>query len=157
LIFNHQIHPYSEVGVEDDIFEMISKDLTSQLDRAGVSMNVRKRASRNLPNKTARINSMEGRVTAGVIKFRKDWKTAPNNYHLLIEQLQSFGMKNEHDDAPDALEGAVWLALGGNDPKFWFPGERKLSQEEALAEVEKKKTDWEKRNAAIVSGADERD
>jgi len=43
----------------------------------------------------------------GVIRFRNDWETA---YSRLINQLLRFPLTSEHNDAPDALEGAVQLA-----------------------------------------------
>lgn len=109
LIFKHQVQPYASVGVEDDIFELISEDLQRQILKAGIYIPFKKRATAGLPNKTARINAIEGLITAGIVLFRADWKTAPHNYHLLIEQLEAFGDKKAHDDGPDALEGAIWM------------------------------------------------
>ena len=104
--------PYYSFGVEDDIYKLIGDDLVKQSKENSAYVNVRRRPVSGLPNKTARINSIEGLVSSGQIKFRKDWKTAPNNYYLLIEQLQEFGNKRSHDDGPDALEGVTWLIRG---------------------------------------------
>jgi len=39
----------------------------------------------------------------GIIRFRNDWETV---YSRLINQPLRFPLTSEHDDAPDALEGA---------------------------------------------------
>lgn len=57
-------------------------------------------------SKGSRIESIEGDITEGAIRFRKDWQTAPNNYRELIEQLFYYPI-HPFRDAPDALE-ALW-------------------------------------------------
>jgi len=63
-------------------------------------------------NKQGRIESLQP-LTYGteerpaVIRFRNDWESA---YPRLINQLLRFPLTSEHDDVPDALEGAVQLA-----------------------------------------------
>ena len=55
-------------------------------------------------NKEARIRSMEPFVSQGFLRFREDFDTAPENYCILLEQLQNFPQGKI--DGPDALQCA---------------------------------------------------
>jgi predicted phage terminase large subunit-like protein len=55
-------------------------------------------------NKTAKITSLELPISNGNLLFRQDWRTAPGNYHLLLNMLYEFPIG--HDDGPDALKEA---------------------------------------------------
>lgn len=57
-------------------------------------------------NKIMRITRIEKYTTSGQVLFRSDWKIAGNGYDILIYQLKNFP-QGDHDDGPDALEGAV--------------------------------------------------
>ncbi len=63
-------------------------------------------------NKIQRITNMEKFVSSGQILFRADWKTL-ESYSILMDQLKNFPMA-DHDDGPDALEGAVRIAKGSS-------------------------------------------
>ena len=58
----------------------------------------------NRENKDARIQSLEPAISTGILMFREDWRTAPGNYKLLIEQLLNYPQADK--DGPDGLEGA---------------------------------------------------
>jgi len=67
-------------------------------------------------NKIARITALERYTTSGIIKFRSDWKDFPD-YRLLMKQLKNFPL-DDHDDGPDALEGAVTIAIKKGSAKI---------------------------------------
>lgn len=57
-------------------------------------------------SKESRIEEIEYPITAGYIRFRKDWKTAPGNYRELIDQLTQYPV-HKYKDGPDCLAG-LW-------------------------------------------------
>ena len=103
-------YPYSIFGVENNGFqelwvnELIQK---STKQRAYIQIEPVNHST----NKRARIEGLQSltfsdALRPAIIRFRRDYETA---YPLLIDQLLKFP-NAAHDDAPDALEGAVMLA-----------------------------------------------
>ena len=70
-------------------------------------------------NKVARITSMERHISAGIVRFRKDWEQIPG-YRLLMEHLDNFPLG--FIDGADALQGAVSLAMQMNESQVSFIG-----------------------------------
>lgn len=65
--------------------------------------------SRKKPDKFARIEALEPLFSQNLIVFNKDEKDSPG-MRVLVEQLLCFERGSRiHDDAPDALEGALFL------------------------------------------------
>jgi hypothetical protein len=65
--------------------------------------------SRHKPDKFARIEALEPLFAQNLIIFNKKEKDTPG-FATLRDQLLSFSRGSRcHDDAPDALEGAIWL------------------------------------------------
>jgi phage terminase large subunit-like protein len=60
------------------------------------------RAVANTENKDIRIKSLEPAISTGMLLFREDWLTAPENYKLLLEQLKNYPQAKK--DGPDALQ-----------------------------------------------------
>ena len=58
----------------------------------------------NTKNKDGRIQSIEGAYTSGKIRFRRDWRKAPNNYALGLRQVWNYTTSAEFKDGPDVLE-----------------------------------------------------
>lgn len=64
---------------------------------------------RKKPDKFARIEAISPLFERGFVIINEAIKDKPDT-QLFIEQLLSFEKgSNQHDDAPDALEGAIWL------------------------------------------------
>lgn len=64
---------------------------------------------RSKPDKFARIEAMQPLFQRGEVIFNEDFK-GDQGFEVLEEQLLLFEKGSKvHDDAPDALEGAVWL------------------------------------------------
>ena len=53
-------------------------------------------------NKNVKIESLEMPISMGYIRFRKDWRTAENNYKEGMEQLFWYPI-HEYLDGPDVL------------------------------------------------------
>ena len=65
--------------------------------------------SRHKPDKFARIEALEPLFAQNLIVFNRDEKDTPG-MRTLVEQLLCFQRGSRvHDDAPDALEGAIYL------------------------------------------------
>ncbi len=67
----------------------------------------------NDQSKSTRIESFEPYYTNGAVKFREDWRTAPNNYREGLSQLWNYPL-DEYRDVPDALEGLIQTARQSN-------------------------------------------
>jgi predicted phage terminase large subunit-like protein len=64
---------------------------------------------RKKPDKFARIEAMQPMFERGLILFNED-ERKNEGMQTLVEQLMAFAKGSRaHDDAPDALEGAVWM------------------------------------------------
>jgi predicted phage terminase large subunit-like protein len=64
---------------------------------------------RKKPDKFARIEAMQPLFERNLVMFNQEERDAPG-MKILIEQLLMFERGNKaHDDAPDALEAAVWI------------------------------------------------
>ncbi len=65
--------------------------------------------SRKKPDKFARIEAMQPLFQRGEVIFNEDYRGS-QGFEVLEEQLLLFEKGSKvHDDAPDALEGAIWL------------------------------------------------
>ena len=65
--------------------------------------------TRKKPDKFARIEALEPLFAQNLVVFNRAEKDTPG-MQTLVEQLLSFERGSRaHDDAPDALEGAIWL------------------------------------------------
>lgn len=64
-------------------------------------------------NKIMRITGMEKYITSGQVLFREDWESQLNGYDILMSQLRNFP-NDDHDDGPDALEGAISCIINSN-------------------------------------------
>lgn len=65
--------------------------------------------SRKKPDKFARIEAMEPMFAQHMVVFNREERESPG-MQVLVEQLLGFERGSRlHDDAPDALEGAVWM------------------------------------------------
>lgn len=65
--------------------------------------------NRKKPDKFARIEALEPLFSQNLILFNKEERDSPG-MQVLVEQLLAFERGSRvHDDAPDALEGAIWL------------------------------------------------
>ena len=65
--------------------------------------------SRKKPDKFARIEALQPLFQRGEIIFNEDLKGS-QGFEVLEEQLLLFEKGSKvHDDAPDALEGAIWI------------------------------------------------
>lgn len=71
-------------------------------------------------NKDAKIRNMEPAITQGLLLFRDDWKTAPEAYRLLLDQLQQY--PQGFVDGPDDLamgyrkSREMWLGMDDDEP-----------------------------------------
>jgi predicted phage terminase large subunit-like protein len=64
--------------------------------------------NRSKGNKEARIQGLSIWFERGVVTFNHRYKNCPD-MQAAINQLLAFGEGSRaHDDAPDALEGAIW-------------------------------------------------
>lgn len=64
---------------------------------------------RSKPDKFARIEAMQPLFQRGEVVFNEDCK-GEQGFEVLEEQLLLFEKGSKvHDDAPDALEGAIWI------------------------------------------------
>ena len=65
--------------------------------------------SRKKPDKFARIEAMQPLFQRGEVVFNEELKGS-QGFEVLEEQLLLFEKGSKvHDDAPDALEGAIWI------------------------------------------------
>lgn len=93
---------FTVFGVEDVAFQHFFKDiLIQECSKANEYVNIEGISSNT--NKVMRIESLQPYIKNGYVKLNKNHKT-------LLEQLENFPM-GANDDAPDALEMAVKLAM----------------------------------------------
>lgn len=65
--------------------------------------------ARKKPDKFARIENMQPLFQRGEVVFNED-ERGSQGFEVLEEQLLLFEKGSKvHDDAPDALEGAIWI------------------------------------------------
>jgi len=94
--------------METVLFQQFLKDeAVNQLCNDGIYVPIRDYPQTK--NKISRITSMEKYLSAGIVLFRKDWENS-ESYKLFMQQLSGFPM-GDHDDAPDALEGAISISM----------------------------------------------
>ncbi|KKN53493.1 hypothetical protein LCGC14_0601900 [marine sediment metagenome] len=125
IIDNDAIYYYEEFSIESNasqvlygelldaqIREMNLKIHTERVARGTVSSTTRMKKPRryvphreiyNTEKKDARIQSIEGAYSVGKIRFRLDWKTAPNNYDIAMKHIWNYPQITLKD-APDCLE-----------------------------------------------------
>lgn len=96
---------HKELGIESNQFQEFFKDtVRAKAAEKGLQIPIKGVAQHS--DKTLRIQSLQPDVKNGRVKFRRDQQ-------MLIEQLVNFPSA-DHDDGPDALEGAMKL-LGRHD------------------------------------------
>ncbi len=117
-VFNrHQEHPYHLLGVEDNLFQRL---LLKEFDRMGQELGVYlpiKGVTHRIAKET-RVAVLSPMLERGKIRFIR----GHSDQGKLIEQMLYFPSRNQHDDGPDALAGAVQLAqtltLGEKTEKY---------------------------------------
>lgn len=98
-----QFQPLDAFGVEANGFQkMMSDELHRQAKAAGLMLPIH--TVTNTTNKIIRIRRLTPYLARGEMRFVDTPGT-----RLLVEQLRSFPL-GEHDDGPDAMEGATRLA-----------------------------------------------
>ena len=108
----HKIWWFAAFGVEGNLFqERLVKDF-QRLGRTLGQMPVR--GVKNTLNKESRIEVLSPLVENGLLRFPRR-EDRDEHMNTLIEQLISFP-NGDHDDGPDALEGAVRLLRFGANP-----------------------------------------
>jgi predicted phage terminase large subunit-like protein len=96
----HRMYHYQVFGVEENQFQEYFKDnLQKALEESMLDIAIK--GIRQHSDKVLRIQSLQPDVKNGRVKFRRDQQR-------LIEQLVNFPFA-DHDDGPDALQGAVSL------------------------------------------------
>lgn len=90
------------IGIEANQFQTL---FAQSVKRRGIPVT----EVRNFKKKQLRIEGLAPYVSSGVVLFRDDWMKR-KDYVEMIEQLVKYPV-HKHDDAPDALEGAVRMGL----------------------------------------------
>lgn len=99
------VHYYMEANL---LQELILEEFRKQGAERGDIIPV-KGDNRKKPDKFARIEALEPLFAQNLIIFNKAERESPG-MQVLVEQLLAFERGSRyHDDAPDALEGAIWL------------------------------------------------
>ncbi len=93
------------VYMEDNGFQALMKDGAIRKSLNDGKAPVPTKGKANMHDKDSRIQWQEPFITTGVYMFRKDWKSAPENYRLLVEQFQNYPQAKK--DGPDASQGAL--------------------------------------------------
>jgi predicted phage terminase large subunit-like protein len=98
------------LGIETNQFqELLVPEFNRQhRERSNFHLNIEEVDNR--VNKVVRIQRLDPYLRNGELKFLDN----PSN-HILVNQLKEFPL-GSHDDGPDALEGAVRLAIEMTDP-----------------------------------------
>jgi predicted phage terminase large subunit-like protein len=100
VIYKHFKYSYKQFGVETVQFQEFFKDtLITKAEEEGASIPII--GVKTHSDKILRIQSLQPDIKNGRVKFRRDQQK-------LIEQLINFPSA-DHDDGPDALEGALNL------------------------------------------------
>lgn len=99
----HKVYHLQQLGIEDVAFQELLKDDFSKAVEVATANNemlpLSVRGIHNHTDKILRIQSLQPDIKSGRIKFKK-------NQQKLIQQLLDFPSA-DHDDGPDALQGAV--------------------------------------------------
>ena len=94
--------------METVMFQEFMKDAAvNELCNEGIYVPIRSYDQKS--NKIARITASEKYLSSGIVTFRKDWENY-EGYKILMQQLSNFPL-DEHDDGPDALEGAITICM----------------------------------------------
>lgn len=100
VVAKHETYHYKKFGVEINQFQEFFKDsLQKKIKDEKVDLTLV--SVRQHADKILRIQSLQPDIKNGRVKFRRDQQK-------LIEQLVNFPSA-DHDDGPDALEGAISL------------------------------------------------
>lgn len=100
VLHKHGLFHYKKFGVEVNQFQEFFKDsLQKEIENEKVDLPIV--SVRQHADKILRIQSLQPDIKNGRVKFRRDQQT-------LIDQLTNFPSA-DHDDGPDALEGAMGL------------------------------------------------
>ena len=133
VIDKHELYNYVKLGVEEVQFQEFFKDTlkTKALDE-GIDIPII--GVRQHKDKILRIESLQPDIKNGRIRFRRDQKT-------LISQIINFPMA-DHDDGPDALEGAVSLLSRRNAIADYYKeqvNERQNAQSNPIVSIQKQR------------------
>ena len=106
VLFKHNKFTYKLFGVEENQFQEYFKDnmkktMQDWMNQGRLSSEMPIRGIHQVSDKGLRIESLQPDIKNGRLKFRRDQQK-------LIEQLVNFPSA-DHDDGPDALEGAMGL------------------------------------------------
>lgn len=100
VIYKHDQYNFTKFGVEENQFQEFFKDeLMKKAQEMDRSINIK--GVRQHSDKLLRIESLQPDIKNGRIRFKRDQS-------LLLQQLYNFPLA-DHDDGPDALEGAMSL------------------------------------------------
>ena len=88
--------------------ELLLEEVRKQGEARGHVIPIKK-DSRKKPDKFARIEAMQPLFEQHLVIFNQDEKDSPG-MQVLVEQLLATERGSRmHDDAPDALESAIWM------------------------------------------------
>lgn len=111
VIAKHRIYNYQRFGAEENQFQEYFKDnLIKKSEEVGVNIPIV--GVRQGSDKILRIQSLQPDIKNGRIKFKR-------SQQKLIEQLVNFP-NADHDDGPDALEGAVTMLGQRSAVADWY-------------------------------------
>jgi predicted phage terminase large subunit-like protein len=105
----HELHNYAVMGCENNGFQSVYAQSMVRIQIGEKMISVPIYPITNTGAKPARIESFEPYYTNGAVKFRDDWRTAPNNYREGLSQLWNYPL-DTYRDVPDALDGLMQTA-----------------------------------------------
>ena len=105
----HETHNYAVMGCESNGFQSVYAQSMVRIQIGEKMISVPIYPITNTGAKPARIESFEPYYTNGAVKFREDWRTAPNNYREGLSQLWNYPL-DTYRDVPDALDGLMQTA-----------------------------------------------
>lgn len=103
----HQKYRYEIIGVESNGFQKLYADSAVKVELEKDQWTyVPIEPINNTQSKTLRIESFERYYTPGAVKFRSDYRDAPDNYAEGLSQLWNYPL-DDYRDVPDALAGLM--------------------------------------------------
>lgn len=123
VLYKFQKYEYQKFGVEENQFQEFFKDeLIKAAAKEGIDVNIQ--GLKQHTDKLLRIESLQPDIKNGRIRFRRDQQ-------VLLNQLFNFPLA-DHDDGPDALEGAMSLVGKRSAVEDYF---REVAHEQAKPSV----------------------
>jgi len=103
----HGKYHYGIMGVESNGFQKLYADSAVKVELEKDKWTyVPIEPINNTQSKTSRIESFERYYTPGAVKFRSDYRDAPDNYAEGLSQLWNYPL-DDYRDVPDALAGLI--------------------------------------------------